>query len=222
MNLKVTANLGSPLCGDPPLLDSLLTYILSFKMKKVSGKKFLRSTPLSEFENIPIPINYFMIQNLKIYRCSNPIYKIYTEWHDRHQYRFETDKLSLLIKSDKRRVLSIGGGVYKSRFAPIHVKLIDKIIWFVNGNFEECQRLLKDVNFIGYYRKIGYGFISSWEIEKIEDDLSVYAKGNNIKILMRTLPIEKQNEYTGFKIGYGAVNPPYWHPKNQREIIIPC
>lgn len=222
MNLKITANMGSPFCGDPPLLDSLLIYILSFKMGKLSGKKFLKSTPLSEFEHIPIPVNYFTLNNLRIYRCSNPIYKIQTEWHDRQGYKFETDKLSLLIRPDKRRALSISSGVYKSRFAPVHVKLVDKIVWFVNGDLKECKRLLKDVKFVGFYRKIGYGFVTSWEVEEIDDDLSVYAKGDDIKILMRTLPIEKQDEYTGFKIGYGAVNPPYWHPKNQREIIIPC
>ena len=218
-NLKITATLRSPLVGDPPYLDALLTYELGFKMHKFENMKFNKTTPIEKIERLPIPLTRFEISRVKVNSCSNPIFTIKTEWHDKLSKHFETGKLSLLVDPDKRKNITPGTGHLKSRWQPLHVKLIDKIVWFARGDAKECRRLLKGVVSLGYYRKIGYGIVAKWEVEKIEKNYSVFADNK----IMKTLPIfDKIKNYEGYRIGYGACTPPYWHPKNFKEIAIPA
>lgn len=220
-NFKVTAYLKSPLVGDPPYLDALLTYELAFKSNKFESQKFNRATPIEEFNRLPIPISQYDINGAKVNSCSDPIFIIQTEWHDKLSKRFETDKLSLLIDPVKRKNITPGSGHLRSRYNPLHAKLIDKVIWFARGNINECERLLKNIISLGYYRKIGYGLIGEWEFEVVKDNNSIFSKSGG-KILMKTVPIGDDLKYIeGYRISYGAYIPPYWHPGNFKEIAIP-
>lgn len=217
-NLKITATLRSPLVGDPPYLDALLTYELGFKMHRFEDMKFNKATPIEKFERLPIPLTQYEVNGVKVNSCSDPIFIIKTEWHDKLSKRFETDRLSLLIDPGKRRNITPGTGYLRSRWQPLHAKLIDKIVWFACGDAKECRRLLKGIVSLGYYRKIGYGLIAKWEVEKIENNYSILADNK----IMKTLPIsDKIKNYEGYRISYGACEPPYWHPGNFREVVIP-
>lgn len=216
-NFKITAYLSSPLIGEPPYLDALLTYELAFKMREKS-LKYNKSTPIEQFKRLPIPLTQFDINGIKVNSCSDPIYKINTEWHDKIAKRFETDKLSLYIELSKRRTINIGGGYLRSRYNSIHVKLIDKVVWFGRGAMDNCFRLLKNIISIGYYRKIGYGIISKWEIEECEKNYSIYFDNN----LMKTVPFgEDLINKKGYRKSFGACIPPYWHNENFIEIAKP-
>jgi CRISPR type IV-associated protein Csf3 len=222
-NLKITATLRSPLVGDPPYLDALLTYELGFKMHKFEDMKFNKSTPIEKIERLPIPLTQCEINGVKVNSCSDPIFIIKTEWHDKLSKRFETDRLSLLIDPNKRKNITPGTGHLKSRWQPLHAKLVDKIVWFARGDAKECRRLLKGIVSLGYYRKIGYGLVAKWEVEETEkSDNFIFGKYENKKILMKTVPIGNDLKYTeGYRISYGACIPPYWHNGNFREIAIP-
>jgi len=221
-NIKITAYLKSPIVGDPPFLDALLTYELAFCINNKSNK-YNKSTPIKNFERLPIPLVEFDIGNEKVNSCSNPIYKITAEWNDKFSKRFDTCFLSLLIDSDKRKTINTGGGYLRSRFQSIHVKVIDKVIWFARGDKEECQKLLNRIISIGYFRKMGYGLIAKWNVEKIKENNSIFVYDSGKKILMKTIPKNGTlKNLFGIRYGYGAFKPPYWHPQNQKEIVIPC
>lgn len=223
-NLKITATLRSPLVGDPPYLDALLTYELAFKMNSFESRKFNKSTPIEKFQRLPIPLTQYEINRMKVNSCSDPIYFIKTEWHDKLSKRFETDKLSLIIDPEKRKSITPGSGYLRARWQPLHAKLIDKIIWFARGDAKECRRLLKGIMSLGYYRKIGYGLVAKWEVEinQNEDSDFIFANCDSKKVLMKTVPIGDDLKHKeGYRLSYGAVIPPYWHPGNFREIAIP-
>lgn len=221
-NFKVIAHLSAPVVGEIPQLDALLTYELAFRMNKKS-LKYTKSNKLSDFERLPIPLTEYDIGKDKVNCCSNPIYKIETEWHDKFSKRFETDMLSKFIDPQKRKTVNIGSGYLRSRFQPLHAKIINKIIWFARGNSEQASRLLKYVNSIGYFRKMGYGIINKWEVKIIKDNYSIFCYNSGRKILMKTIPdSEETKKMTGYRYGYGAFKPPYWHFENQCKVIIPC
>ena len=220
-NFKVTAYLRSPLVGNPPYLDALLTYELGFKMNSFKSKKN-KSTPIEEFKRLPIPISQYDINGIKVNCCSDPVFIIQTEWHDKLSKRFETSRLSLLINPEKWKAITPGSGHLRSRWQPLHAKLINKIVWFARGNPKECERLLKNIISLGYYRKIGYGLIAGWEFEIIRDNHSIFSKAGK-KILMNTVPAGDDLKYIeGYRLSYGACTPPYWHFDNWKKVAIPC
>ena len=221
-NFKIICYLNSPLVGDPPPLDSLLTYELAFLVNEKS-KKYTKATPLSEFKRLPIPLTEYDIGSYKVNCCSNPIYKIDAEWNDKFSKRFETDMLSKFIDPKKRKTINIGSGYLRSRFQALHAKIINKVVWFARGDSDEAFRILKNINSLGYFRKMGYGIVAKWEVEKIKDNYSIFVYDSGRKILMKTLPdCEETEKMVGFRYGFGAYKPPYWHNENQGKIIIPC
>jgi len=224
-NLKITAHLISPLIGAPPFLDALLTYVLAFKLDNFESQKMNKSTPINQFKRLPIPITQYDLGNYKINACSDPIYKIESEWEEKITKRFETDKLSLIINPEKRKTISIGGGYLRSKFIGIYAKIITQIIWFARGEQTELERLLNNVNSIGYFRKIGYGLVDRWIVEEHAPTNFIFSKEklNDKKILMKTIPICKDiKDIIGCKKSFGAYKPPYWHPGNFMEIFSPC
>lgn len=223
-NLKITAVMGSPLAGEAPYLDALMTFIIAFKSNKFESRKWNKATPLSEFQRLPIPLTEYDINGMKVNSCSDPIlsYNI-AEWHDYLTRRFETDKLSIIIDPSQRKNITIGGGYLKSIRKPIHLKNIDKIVWFARGNIGRCRITLKHINSIGYYRKIGYGIVSKWIVEEINSNNFIFSTMGNKKILMKTVPAgDDLKNIDGYRMGFGACLPPYWHGQNQREVAIPC
>ncbi|MGD8707070.1 MAG: hypothetical protein PVI88_00115 [Nitrosopumilaceae archaeon] len=222
-NFKVTAYLVAPVVGEIPPLDSLLTYQLAFYMNTFKSKKYTKATPITEFERLPIPLTEYDVGGDKVNCCSDPVYIIETEWHDKLAKRFETDMLSTIIDPLKRKTINIGGGYLRSRFQTLHAKIISRVVWFARGDSEQALRLLKYVNSLGYFRKIGYGIVNKWNVEIIKENFSISARCSGKKILMKTLPVcDATRNMDGIRYGFGAYKPPYWHPENQCEVVVPC
>jgi len=219
-NWKATAWLSSPLAGEPPYLDAILEGEMSFRLGAKHEKKLTRDTLLSEIMRVPIPLAKRTIEGYDVYACSDPIIPDpAAEWVDYSGKRIDGDYIALLLAPEERKSIGVTSGAYKMRYAPIRVRLIDRICWFFRGDKYEIRRILKTVFAVGAYRKIGYGIVDKWEYEEVEDDYSIFANG----ILMKTIPTnERLQNMSGYKIGFGGIKPPYWHPENYMEIAIPC
>jgi hypothetical protein len=224
-NWIVTAHLISPLCGEPPMIDSLLEYELSLRLGYKMARKLTRNVPLSQIEHPPIPLAKRTIVGIDFYCSSNPIIgNVFADYTERQSKRFDTDMCVLMIDERYRKKLLTSSGPYKSRFVPIRVRVIDTINWIVRGDRKEMNKLLKKIIALGTERSYGYGRIGGWEYEEIEDDYSIFAMHQGKKVLMKTLPIEvvKAADATGYRNSFGGAFPPYWHPETYMEIGIPC
>lgn len=222
-NWKITCNLLSPLCGDAPGIDSLLEYELALRLGMKYSRKLTRNVKLTDIEKPPIPLAKRTIEGFDIYCCSNPIYgNVYAEWADRQSKRFDVSELALILHESQHKKLLTSSGPYKSRYAPLRIRLIDKIFWFVRGDRKEINKLLKKIIGLGHCRNIGYGVIGSWEYEEQENDYSIFAMHQGKNVIMKTLPISAAKKYTGYRHSYGGAFPPYWHPETYMEIAIPC
>lgn len=224
-NWLVKCELMSPMCGDAPMIDSLLEYELAMRLGYKQSRKLTRNTPLAEIERPPIPLAQRTINGRDFYCSSNPIIgNVLTEYTEKQSKRFDTDLCATLLDEKSRKKLLTSSGPYKARYAPKHVKLIDGISWFVRGDRKQINKLLKKVVALGHGRSYGYGQVSGWEYEEQGDDHSIFSEQDGKKILMKTLPIDavKKSGATGFRHSFGGAFPPYWHPEAFMEIGIPC
>jgi hypothetical protein len=224
-NWKVKCNLLSPLCGEPPMIDSLLEYELSLRLGTKHAKKTTRATKLSELEKVPIPLAKRTIFNYDIYCCSDPILgNVYADYTERQSKRFYTDLVATILHESQRKMLLTSSGPYKARFVPQRIRLVDSIYWFVRGDRKEINKLLKKIIAVGHLRNIGYGVVGCWEYEEMENDYSIFAENKGGFILMKTIMIEaaKEKKCKGYKHGFSGAFPPYWHPENFKEVAIPC
>ncbi|GHU09948.1 hypothetical protein FACS1894151_08780 [Spirochaetia bacterium] len=222
-NWKVTARLSSPLAGKPPKLDAVLEWELSKRLGYKQGFKLTRDIPLSEVKRVPIPLAQRTIGGRDIYCCSDPIMpEANAEWVEHLSKRIDTGLFVQLLAPEEWKAIGTTSGPYKMRYAPVQVRLIDRVCWFVRGDRKEISKLLKSVFAIGQYRKIGYGIIGKWEFEETEDDNSIFAERDGKKVLMKTIPAGNLEKAEGYTLSFGGAAPPYWHPENTMEIAIPC
>lgn len=223
-NWLITCHLLSPLCGDVPMVDSLMEYELAMRLGYKSSRKLTRNTPLSEIKPPPIPLAKRTLAGYDIYCSSAPIIgNVFAEYTERQSKRFDTDMCALLLdKKSAGKKLLTSSGPYKDRFVPKRIRLIDTINWFVRGDRKEINKLLKKIIALGTGRSYGYGQIDRWVYKEQEYDNSIFAIHKGKKVLMKTLPIEAAKGSTGYKHSYGGAFSPYWHPETFMDVAIPC
>jgi len=223
-NWLVTAWLASPLAGEPPTLDGILAWEMALRLGMKHSGKTGRWTPLEEIPDVPIPLAQRTVSGKDVYCCSSPILPHpRAEWEDHTSKRFESAKLALAIAPERRKLLLTASGPYKSRFVPVRVRLVDRVCWFVRGDRQETNKLLKRVLAIGQHRAIGYGLVHQWEFTETEEDYSIYAPQKGKLVLMRPIPTGSGlDNVCGYRMSYGGYKPPYWHPGNQCEVAVPC
>jgi hypothetical protein len=222
-NWKLTFHLISPISERPPMLEALLMWELSKRLGFSGREDLSRSTPLNQIKDIGIPICKKTIAGIDVFQCSNPIYKIEYEYHENQAKRFECDKMALLLDKRERKSLLVASGPYKMRFVPIRTMLIPKVIYFFRGDRHEVNKILKSVLYLGRLRNIGYGRISHYEFEQVENNYSIFAESEGGKqVLMRTIPLIDDSSIIGAVKSYGSCRPPYWHPENYMEVLEPC
>jgi len=217
-NWRLTVNMLTPLAVKPPALDALLMWELSNRVSLNHAEKLTRGIPLSQVKKCEhLPLCKKTIAGVDVFRCSDPIYRIEYEYHERQAKRFECDKMALFLRETERKSLLTASGPYKMRFVPIRCMLIPKVVYFFRGDKKEVNKLLKGIFAIGKHRNIGYGFVRNFEFQEMDEDYSVFAGS----VLMRSIPFVDDSTIQGAQIGYGSCKPPYWHPDNIMKILVP-
>lgn len=214
--LKITANLVSPIAGEPPMLDSILCY-------QVTGKRHLtrpnmKCNPVPPFPRIPLYCKE--IQGVDVPCCSNPIIRVNTDRHEHYAKRLAVEHSSVLAEQN-RLIVSMAGQVFKSYRLPLRTRLCDKVVWFAVGRGRVLRRMLREISAIGVKRSQGFGRVSHWIVENVEHDWSWFADTDHGPLLMRCLP-KIQTDAIGWKPHFKAVRWPYWHQENFVEVIEPC
>ena len=137
--------------------------------------------------------------------------------------RMDTTLMSLLLAPQNRKSVLVASGPYKMRHVPLRIRLIDEIHWFIRCDKKNTKKLIKNVHALGQKRNIGYGMVSSWEFEEVEEDNSIFGMCRGKPVLMKTIPNGPHMEnVTGFVKEFRGVRPPLWHPENMMECCVPC
>ena len=109
----------------------------------------------------------------------------------------------------RNRKVATAKGEFASKRIPFMTTATEQIIWYALGERDEIELILSTVTSIGKKRRRGYGRVRRWEIDRVDEDLSVWS-GDEI---MRPVPVQLlaalgiagdfETDYTGYR-------PPYW------------
>lgn len=111
--------------------------------------------------------------------------------------------------SPRNRKVATAKGEYASKRIPFLTTAAERITWYALGEYDEIELILSSVLSIGKKRRRGYGRVRRWEIERIDDDRSVW-RGNEI---MRPVPARLLSALGiagDFEMDYTGYRPPYW------------
>lgn len=219
--LLVKARLGSPLAGDPPMLDGLLVDQLAGAQ---GFGRFGRSDPIPPGE-VGVPIGRGRFGGVSVPLASSPIFAA-TAGTDRHEYYVK--KLSVenagLLAPDRRLKISVSGGDFKSYRLPLRVRIVPVVAWFAVGDRKRTLAVLRRIASIGNKRSQGYGRVAEWTIDRIDADWSWFGPSDHGAVLMRPLPAAGPfpADLIGARPDFAACLPPYWHPDRFMEVLAPC
>ena len=231
-HLRVTAHLAAPIAGDPPMLDSIVEH----EMARISGKllPLRRNDPCPPAGSVHIPMLRGHIGGVdQIPRCSSPIMLREDVRHEHVAKRIAVEHADYLSDS-QRLVVAVGNSWTKSYRLPLMASNAPRIVWFIGGNGSDrgdkripkkmLKSILRRVTSIGKKRSIGYGVVTRWEIDVVDQDYSWFAPSPDGLVLMRPLPWcdELPASLIGYRRDFGACVAPYWHPDRYMETVVPC
>jgi len=223
VNLRVTAVLSTPMAGDAPRLDGLLEYAMS--LHSGPSGKLVRGRPAPPQGDIRIPLLRRMLGGWLVGCCSDPILpEPAAEDSDHVCKRIDPGGAELLEERERKRILT-GGTWTKSYRLPLRTRTIDRVVWFAVAHPRPLLKMLqRQIRALGSKTSVGYGRVSEWRVERVDENWSWYATSEAGTVLMSTLPIGPwlPSDLIGFRPDFGAVGPPYWHPDRYAEIVKPC
>lgn len=155
------------------------------------------------------------------YSASKAIYEeIATEvdYYTKRPNFMDADKAQYL-NADKG-IISSSVGLYRAYRNPQLIRTVKdkKMIFYAMGNKEKIEDLLSVMLAVGKKYAMGYGFVSEWRVEEIENDYSIEHPEYG---LMRPIEVEvAEKKYDAPILQYG-IRPPYWKAKNTRLCYVP-
>jgi hypothetical protein len=223
--LLVTALLDGVLAGDAPRLDGLLEAMMSpHQGKGRPGSKVDRNFPAPPQAEIEIPLLRRRLGPWVVGACSDPIYPEPRSEGVEHVCKRIAPELAPLLAPTALRKITTSNSWTKSYRLPLRIRLIDRVAWFAVADRRPLLKVLRRVDALGKKASIGYGRVREWRIEDVAGDYSWYLPTETGPVLMATLPAGDwlPSMLTGFRRGFGAAAPPYWHPDRYTEIVVPC
>jgi hypothetical protein len=205
---KIIFNMSAPMVYyDLPIFDGIIAYCKYKEQMKLSDFHTPHGSEIIDFE-LPF-IKHDLGFYLASYLCFDNIIEGEDAW--RKQWESRYDEVVDFGKTRKR--INVGSGQFKSYDIPIVTNYARKVWFYFDGDPNEIEKLIAG-NIAGFGKKssIGYGFYSSFGIERSDNQKMLYYR----PVLPELLP-----QMQGFKliIRAGRIKPPYWLPSNQKVLI---
>lgn len=129
---------------------------------------------------------------------------------DHWNKRFDASLADLIDFGSKRGKVIVEQGAYKAYHMPVFYRHALTITWYVVGDGDVIERLLRQTTHIGKKYAQGWGAVLRWQVDSWEHDWSVWGPDGQ---LMRAIPDDK-----GILTG---IRPSYWLPRNQVRCLMP-
>lgn len=140
------------------------------------------------------------------------------EYYNKRPDFFAGDKIDYLDMD--KGLISDSVGLYRAYRNPQLIRTVkDGIItFFAVGHKKEIQELLNLMIGVGKKISMGFGIVSKWDVEEIEED---YTTEHPIYGLMRPIEVDKSDKAYSSPIMEYAIKPPYWKAANRRLCYVP-
>ncbi len=211
--LKITAHLRAGFSASfdwSVAIDGIIGY--QSQLKKLGFDKFVSTQSSGDLKPVDdLPIQKEQWRGDWWYQVSRPLFDCKLV-HTKHLHRrFNAQEAEKYVS--KVGVVQTTKGAYKNARLPVKLFITSAVVWYVNGDKQAIEQLLKDVTHIGSNRRAGHGAVSHWTIED----------HNNIDDCRfnRALPVEFAAEHgvTGIAMDW-AIKPPYTLHENIRQCVI--
>lgn len=206
--LMVTFRLGSPVVLNHPwiYLDSTVMFLMvrdvlgpDFYTVNLNELLYHRQEILSP-DSISCPIQY----KHGLFMCSASMLDINSKYLETIYKRVEPRWMG-----GKKKVALNSGYFLNFMIRHIYVPA-SSVTFYLSGNREGLDGLLRNLNGIGDNTRIGWGKIRGFEIERTDVDYSLVKEGR----AMRPIPVELLKDYSeAIPLTY---RPPYWDRRNVR------
>jgi hypothetical protein len=158
-----------------------------------------------------------------VYHTSYPIFNG-VKYYDKEKLikKFDHEMYAkygeITSKNGKARgVVDTTTAKYKNEFYSIERIGVTCITYYVRGNQEVIERLLKKLQFIGKKSSLGWGKVKYITIEEIKTDCSIF-KDNK---LMRNIRLNNAFGYKADKVKLSRLTHPYWSKTDLVECLVP-
>lgn len=223
--LKVTAEMSGPAADYLPQLDALLIEAACHAGMVPREKIPTRRKPAPDPLDCPdIPLLRREVGGWPVFCCSLPIARPSPARTAHFGKRIETSRAGLLDPAERRVVVSSNTWT-KSYRLPVSVLTPPSIVYFAVGDAAGLRDLLNRILQVGRIPRHGWGRVKRWRVEGCDADYSWYAPdADGRRVLMRHMPLcpDLPGDLDGWRQGYGAVCPPYWHSDRHTERVEPC
>jgi len=217
-NFKAVAHMKSPIATiDPIILDAILS---AAKAKEILQEEFYSGgNKYGTKEMIEGMLDPILDKKYGVYCTSIGIgdnRESVSSWAKRWD---DKDEDFIKFKSKGKQRVDAGAGHFKNYHMPLVTKSYKTITFYVRGNLEEIERLLKNyIFYLGKKSSQGFGQIKEWEFLGIEQDYSIWKNEKP----MRPIPADKCKEIIKeFTIRQHPVIPPYWRKDNMELCVVP-
>lgn len=109
-------------------------------------------------------------------------------------------------------------GPYKSYHQPLFCEVVERLVWYAQGEAARLRELLGDVLALGKKRHSGAGRVLAWDVTPVDGPVERWlwrAPG----VLARPVPLAMLPDWAGAR-QYQAYRPPYWLPAHQAVCAI--
>lgn len=113
----------------------------------------------------------------------------------------------------------VGHGWAKSTDIPIPTRVMPWLDFFVVGDAERIDDLLRDVSGLGRASGRGYGAVARWELSEMREDRSLTYNARP----MRPIPIDAASDFDAstYEMREHGTIAPFWHRASRRHCAVP-
>lgn len=196
-NLKITINLSSPILIDRfSTIDAILLNLYikrNFKTTKYPRDKMDSFNFIDKYKDGYCGSIWFVEKDELVLLENKSITK-------KPEYNYLNENRS------RPKKYTVGSGEFKSYSLFYEVQRIGSLYFYVRGDKSVIEDLLKDLSYLGKKASIGLGKVSSFKVEIVDEDKSVFLSKNN-----PSRPVSVKN-YTldNNRIGFFCSKAPYW------------
>ena len=211
--LRVTAWMRSPTAfarDDGLRLDGALTWVVVAMVTGAPPPEAFAGVRKGEYVDLPVPIADEVIAGWRIAQCSDAVLAPVAVEVVRRRRKKPHPEAMALAK------VQTTGGPWKALDIPVAAWASPVLTWYLRGDRERLEALLRETHALGRGRSGGLGQVDAWSVDHDESATTRWRE--------RPLPIatpEDARAYPGRTVREIRVRAPFWHPTTRALAACP-
>ena len=183
---EITFTLQTPIVLSHPWInfDGIIAHILLRKILGALFRSLPTNMPVEVFSRLRLPIKRTHACGYTIYHASISFFEYNNFFATTIYKRFDNKHISLVKLKHKK--IRRGSGHFKDYMIRLAYIPTKTVLFYANGDVEEIASLIDALPGLGKKVAIGYGFVKSYTINEIDEDISIINEG----LAMRPIPVD--------------------------------